>query len=169
MPRPTSKTQLLEQSQKNYNLLQTEISKLSPEDKVLSGIVGNWSVKDVLGHLYEWQQMVLTWYYAGKHGETPKTPHEDYNWGEIPALNQHIYKKYQNTSLDDIQQKLNNSHQEMMTLIQTMTDEELFTPKVYAWTKTTTLGSYFVSATSSHYDWAYKEIRRGFKAKNKPS
>ena len=169
MPRPTSKAQLLELSRKNYALLQTEISKLSQEDKILGGIVGDWSVKDVLGHLYEWQHMVLTWYHAGKCGETPKTPHENYNWGEIPALNQHIYEKYQNTPLNDIQQKFNNSHEETMRIIERMTDEELFTPKFYAWTKTTTLGSYFTSATSSHYDWAYKEIRRGFKAKNKPS
>lgn len=167
MPRPTSKTQLLDQSRKNYDLLQAEIAKITPENRVISGIVGEWSVKDVLSHLYEWQQMVIRWYCAGKHGETPKTPHANYNWGEIPALNQYIYEMYRDIPLDEIQQKLNNSHEETMQLIEGMTDEELFTPKVYAWTKTTTLGSYWTSATCSHYDWAYKEIKRGFKSKNK--
>ncbi|MCU0480889.1 MAG: ClbS/DfsB family four-helix bundle protein [Anaerolineae bacterium] len=167
MPRPTSKTQLLDQSRQNFDLLQTEIAKITPENRVISGIVGEWSVKDVLGHLYEWQQMVLRWYQAGKRGETPKTPHANYNWGEIPALNQHIYEMYRDIPLDEIQQKFNDSHEETMKLIEGMTDEELFTPKVYAWTKTTTLGSYWTSATCSHYDWAYKEIKRGFKAKNK--
>lgn len=33
-------------------------------------------------------------------------------------------------------------------------------PGNYAWTKTTTLGAYFVSSTSSHYDWAMKKLRR---------
>lgn len=167
MPRPTSKTQLLEQSRKNYDLLQAEIAKISPENRIISGIVGEWSVKDVLGHLYHWQQMVLSWYRAGKAGKTPKTPHENYNWGEIPALNQYIYEMYQNIPLNELQNKFSASHQETMGVIEEMTDEELFTPKVYVWTKTTTLGSYLTSATCSHYDWAYKEIKRDIKSKNK--
>ncbi|MVY67466.1 ClbS/DfsB family four-helix bundle protein, partial [Escherichia coli] len=29
----------------------------------------------------------------------------------------------------------------------------------FGWTGTTSLGSYFVSATSSHYEWAAKKTR----------
>ena len=32
--------------------------------------------------------------------------------------------------------------------------------KYYAWTGTTSLGSYCVSATASHYDWALKKIKK---------
>ncbi len=32
-----------------------------------------------------------------------------------------------------------------------------FSKKVYKWVGGSTLGSYFVSATSSHYDWAIKK------------
>ena len=38
-------------------------------------------------------------------------------------------------------------------------NEELFTKKYFNWTGTTDLGSYFVSTTSSHYDWAIKKIK----------
>ncbi len=48
-----------------------------------------------------------------------------------------------------------------------MSNEELFTAGRYAWTKKNTLGTYMVSATSSDYLWARKEIRKGFKAKAK--
>ncbi|MDR1213109.1 MAG: ClbS/DfsB family four-helix bundle protein, partial [Propionibacteriaceae bacterium] len=40
------------------------------------------------------------------------------------------------------------------------TNDELFSRGVYPWTKSTTLGAYFVSATSSHYDWAMKKLRK---------
>ena len=36
-------------------------------------------------------------------------------------------------------------------------NEELFTKGVYKWVGGSTLGSYFVSTTSSHYDWAMKK------------
>jgi hypothetical protein len=38
-------------------------------------------------------------------------------------------------------------------------DEQLFTKKYYAWTGSTSVGSYAVSATTSHYAWAHKLIR----------
>ena len=37
---------------------------------------------------------------------------------------------------------------------------------LYHWTATTSLGSYLVSATSSHYDWALKLIRKSIKKNN---
>jgi hypothetical protein len=163
MPRPTSQKQLLEFAQSNYDALQKIITPLSETEMVEAGCVGDWSVKDVLAHLYEWQQMVTRWYAVGKAGENPVTPHEDYTWREIPALNQHIYETYKDHDLSDIQAMLSQSHDDIMSLIATIDDEELFTPKVYTWTKTTTLGSYLTSATSSHYDWARKEIRKGLK------
>ena len=47
-----------------------------------------------------------------------------------------------------------------MELIEVFSDEELFTKRFFSWTGTTTLGSYCVSATSSHYDWAIKKLKQ---------
>lgn len=165
MPRPTSKTDLIAQTQTNYAKLQAELDKLSDAEKTAPDVVGVWSVKDVLAHLFAWQQMVLDWYETGKRGETPIVPHPDYNWRQIPDLNQHIYETYRDVRLEDITAQFEASHQKTLQTIESISNAELFTANVYAWTKTTTLGSYFTSATSSHYDWARKEIRRGLKAK----
>jgi len=42
--------------------------------------------------------------------------------------------------------------------------EELFERGIYKWTKTSTLGAYFIGATSSHYDWAMKKLKRHIKS-----
>ena len=42
-------------------------------------------------------------------------------------------------------------------------DDELFEKKRYKWTGSTSLGAYLVSATSSHYDWAFKLIKKCLK------
>jgi hypothetical protein len=167
MPRPTSKAQLLEFTRQNYEKLQTELAKLSDAEQVSPDIVGAWAVKDVLAHLTAWQQMALGWYRTGKRGETPVTPAEGYTWRDIPALNQAIYEAHRDEPLAQVTATFAASHIETLAAIEGMTDEELFTPKVYKWTKSTTLGSYMASATSSHYDWATKEIRRGIKRKRK--
>ena len=46
---------------------------------------------------------------------------------------------------------------------ETFSNEELFTKKAFDWTGTTSLGSYCVSATFSHYDWATKDIKKALK------
>jgi hypothetical protein len=47
--------------------------------------------------------------------------------------------------------------------VQAASEEDLFTPGRYAWTKQNLLAAYFASATSSHYVWAKKEIRKCLK------
>lgn len=165
MPRPTNQSELLERAEEMYAKLMAEIDGLSTNDIVTDQIVGEWSIKDIIAHLYAWQQMTVSWYQAGNAGENPVTPSEDYTWREIPALNQHIYETYKNIDWDVILSDFQASHQDTLSLIKTIDNDELFTPKIYKWTRTTTVGAYFISATSSHYDWARKEIRRGLKAK----
>ncbi|GAB4430094.1 MAG: hypothetical protein OHK0039_48790 [Bacteroidia bacterium] len=62
--------------------------------------------------------------------------------------------------LSEVRQRLEESHDQMRRLIGAHSDEALFEKKRYLWTGTTSLGAYFVSVTSSHYDWAIKLIKR---------
>jgi hypothetical protein len=74
-------------------------------------------------------------------------------------MNREFWKKHQNTSLVDAKKMFKKSHKDVMALIETFSSEELFSKKSFAWTGTSTLGAYCVSATSSHYDWGLKTIK----------
>ena len=43
--------------------------------------------------------------------------------------------------------------------ISNFSNKELFTKKYFDWTGSTSLGQYFQSSMSSHYEWAYKKIK----------
>lgn len=164
MPRPTSKTDLLAAIDEERGALETFLETLTPDQMTEPGLVGEWSAKDVLAHLIEWEQMVLSWYRAGLRGETPEMPAPGYKWNQTPELNQMIYEKHRDRALDDVLAQFGASHQEILGVIRELSNEELFTAGRYAWTGKNTMGTYFVSATSSHYLWARKEIRKGLKA-----
>ena len=72
-------------------------------------------------------------------------------------MNVEFWKKHQNTSQEDATKALQKSHKDVLKLAENFTNEELFSKKVYKWVGGSTLGSYFVSATSSYYDWAIKK------------
>ena len=63
----------------------------------------------------------------------------------------------------DAEAMLKKTHKEVMAIIETFSNEDLFSKGAFDWTGTTTLGSYCVSATSSHYDWAIKDIKKALK------
>jgi hypothetical protein len=167
MPRPHNKALLLSESEKERQKLEEYLATLTPGQMTEGGVIAEWSVKDVLAHLYEWEQMVLGWLVDSQRGETPHVPAEGFKWNQIPALNEQIYQKHKQRTLDEVMEMYQKSYQETMQTIESIPEETLFTSGLYPWVNKNTLAAYFTSATSSHYRWAKKEIRKGLRAKEK--
>ena len=160
MPRPTSKGELLAAMVRERTKLDAVLAPLTPAQTVAPGVVGEWSVKDVLAHLAEWERMALGWYRAGLRGEAPEVPAPGFKWNETPRLNRAIFETHRDRPLDEVVAWFRSSREEMRGVIASLTDEQLFTPGRFAWTRKNTLGTYFVSATSSHDLWARTRIAR---------
>ena len=162
MSRPKTKTELLELSAKNYEKLMAFINAKSAEEQKKEFPEGylNRNIRDVLCHLYHWHLMMKDWHDVGMGGKKPEMPAKGYTWKTTPELNAVIQKQYENTPLDDAKDLLADSYNQMQAIINQYSNDELFEKKRYKWTGTTSLGSYLVSATSSHYDWAFKLIKK---------
>lgn len=120
----------------------------------------NRNIRDVLAHLYHGHLMMLTWYETGMAGEKPEMPAEGFTWKTMPELNRSIWEKYKESGPVQVRKWLEDSHKRVLQLIDRHRDAELFEKKRYKWTGSTSLGAYLISASSSHYDWAYKLIKK---------
>ena len=175
MPRPRDKESLLTAAKENYAKLTEMIEEMSEKELSTpfdfsadaSKKEAHWSrdknVRDVLIHLYEWHQLLLD-YPKNNKGVTDKKAAiaflpADYSWKTYGAMNVMFWNRHQSTSLEDAKKMLCESHEKVLSLVEQYTNEELFTKKHFAWTGTTDLGSYFVSSTASHYDWAIKKLK----------
>lgn len=117
------------------------------------------NLRDILIHLYEWHMLLLNWVKDNQSGkEVPFIP-APYNWRTYGQMNIEFWEKHQETSLNEAKENLKNSHAQVMAMIDSFSNEELFEKGAFSWTGTSTLGSYCVSATSSHYEWAIKKIK----------
>ena len=171
MARPQTKENLMIAAKENFEKLNTLISKMSDKElttpfdfsKDEKKKEAHWkrdkNLRDVLIHLYEWHQLILNWVESNQKGEEKPFIPQPYNWRTYGDMNVEFWKKHQNTSLEDATKALQKSHKEVLKLAENFTNEELFSKKVYKWVGGSTLGSYFVSATSSHYDWAMKKLK----------
>lgn len=169
MPRPETKNDLMIVAKKSYEKLNLLISKMTSEElntpfdfsKDKKKIEAHWrrdkNLRDILIHLYEWHKLILNWVCSNQKGEEKSFIPEPYNWRTYGDMNVEFWKKHQNTSLEEATNALQKSHKDVLKLAENFTNEELFSKKVYKWVGGSTLGSYFVSATSSHYNWAIKK------------
>lgn len=175
MSRPITKADLMSAAENNYNKLNTLISGLT--EKELStefDFAGDakkkeahWkrdkNLRDILIHLYEWHRLLLDWVSANQNGEQRPFLPKPYNWKTYGDMNVEFWNKHQATSLEEAKEMVEKTHREVLRLAETFSDEELFSKGVYKWVGGSTLGSYFVSVTASHYDWAVKKLKAHIK------
>lgn len=164
MPRPTTKSDLLEAAELKYQKLRALIQSYDDPTITFGPPTLNRDIADVLCHLHEWHNVVLGWYNAGMRGGAPDISAKGYNWRQIPALNQIIWERFQYASLSEAMALLVQSHRKVIDLISRHDNAELFTRKRYKWCGNNAMGAYLVICTSSHYEWARKLIRKGIKA-----
>lgn len=171
MGRPTTKADLLTAATTNYEKLNVLISGLTEKELMTPLDFSNdekkkeahWNrdknLRDILIHLYEWHQLLLDWVRSNQNGDEKPFIPLPYNWKTYGKLNVVFWNKHQNTSLDEAKNMLQKSHTEILKLAETFSDEQLFSKGIYKWVGGSVLGSYFVSVTSSHYDWAIKKLK----------
>lgn len=166
MARPKNKSELLELAEKNYQKLIELVDNLpnGVVDKEFPDGYLNRNIRDVIAHMYHWHTLIQGWIVVGMKGDKPDIPAKGYSWSTTPALNRFIQQQYLDTTLIAAKKLLETSHKEIISVIGSYANDELFEKKRYKWTGTTSLAAYLISGTSSHYDWAFKLIRKCLKA-----
>ena len=160
MPRPASRAALLVAIDTEFARLMAAVEQVPPADRLRPGACGDWSVKDLLSHLDAWHEMFLGWEVVGSRDGKPEIPAPGHTWATTPALNEEIRLRGQDDAWDTVVTRLQASTARVRAVVEGYGEADLFTKKRYQWTGSTSLGSYAVSATSSHYAWASQLIRR---------
>ncbi len=171
MPRPTSRAELLDAARDEHRRLTDLVDALDPGQRTGEFPVPGRDrcVRDVYGHLHAWHLMTLTWYRDGVAGRRPVLPAPGHTWRTLPALNEEIRRACQSVGLARATADLERTHAEVVAVATAHSDAELFTRGYYPWTGGTTLGSWLISATSSHDAWAWTTIRRAWRPARRPA
>ncbi len=146
--------------EQNFQAMWQEVESIPADFRLAAGACEEWSVKDILAHLDAWHDMFLLWEREGSAGRKPDMPAPGFTWKDTPALNEAIWERTRYDGYDDVCNRLRSTYDEVRSIVESYDNEDLFTKRRYKWTGSTSVGSYAVSATSSHYDWARQLIRK---------
>ena len=164
MSRPTTKRELLQRSRTDFEKVLAAADAVPSERREGPSAYPRGSVKDMLAHLDAWHGLFLEWERIGRTGIVPPIPAEGYSWQALPDLNMTIHEAHLDDPWAEVMARLRDSNAQVRAVIDSYDDHELFEKKRYRWTGATSVGAYAVSATTSHYDWAMKLLRKSQRA-----
>jgi hypothetical protein len=68
-----TKDELIQKIESEWNNLQAALDGLTEEQMHRPGVVGEWSIKDLLAHITAWQTRLITAIFKAEKGLTPDT------------------------------------------------------------------------------------------------
>lgn len=95
-----------------------------------------------LAYQVGWTTLLLKWEEDERKGGQAKTPSDDFKWNQLGELYQWFTDNYAYLSLQELKDRLNKNIISINAMIDSLSEEELFTPHMRRWadeaTKTAT-------------------------------
>jgi hypothetical protein len=119
-----NREQLLARLDAAWTVLGESYAGLSEAEMTAPGVVGDWSVKDILAHIATWEEEALKYLpviIAG--GKPPRYA----SYGGIDAFNARMTETKRHLSLVTVQQQLEETHSQLITYLRQVPDEQFTT------------------------------------------
>jgi hypothetical protein len=152
MAEPPTKTQLLEEIEKQRAYLLNLIQELTEEQMIEPNVEENWSIKDLLAHIAAWERLADDRLRAAFTSEELQYPIIQ-GWDEIHQINADIYEKNKDLSLDTVMKEFETAHNDLLATIESLDDESIFKPLPFDWAD----GLLVHQLISANTHWHYKD------------
>ncbi|MCJ7695888.1 MAG: ClbS/DfsB family four-helix bundle protein [Anaerolineaceae bacterium] len=159
MTNSEKKAILIHEMQEAHDQFTEALAKINQEDLLRLKTWGDWSFKDMLAHITDWEVRNFSWYLAGLRGETPVTPDPDFDWEHMDELNHAIYLKHCDDPLDEVLAGFEQSWQETLRLVRDMPADHLYKKGKFAWLGEYLWADVMLGSTTHHYLEHLKDIR----------
>lgn len=130
------KSELLEQIDREQAFWEQLVAEIGEQRMHEPGAAGDWTFKDVVGHLNGWRSVTLARLDAARAGRAPAAPpwpahlSEDDNLDEINAW---IYDHYRDQPLAEVLAEYQRSFGQMREAVAALPERDLNEPGRHAW------------------------------------
>lgn len=145
-----------------YNAFAQRTLALAAESDLLEGgVVGHWSIKDVIAHLTAWETRTLRWLDEAARGVRLTVPEAGFGWGEaaFEQLNDKYYQLYKDRPLTEILADFRRVQGQMIAEVESFSDEELAGGGRFTSMFTDSPADAIYSNTAHHYELHLSQIR----------
>jgi hypothetical protein len=123
-----NKSRLLELIRSERQRLETTLAALSENQMVVPGVVGDWSVKDILAHITVWEQHMIHWLKETLRGEVPETVPYGLAGADVDERNERIYLEHRDRALAEVLADFGRSCSQVLKAVEGVSEEDLIEP-----------------------------------------
>jgi len=125
-----------------------------PPGSMLDRVDEEWTRKDVIAHLEAWERRVVELFERLRHGEMPPDS------GDTDQLNARLHATDRFRPLEDVFAGEAAAWQQLIAMVETATDEELFDPERFAWTEGDPFVGWVRANANEHFDEHLDQLTR---------
>jgi hypothetical protein len=118
-----SRERLLARLDREWNAFTESFAGLSGREMETAGVVGNWSVKDLIAHVTTWEEESLT--HLPGIAEGVRQPTYASAFGSLDAFNALMHERKANLPLSEVLRQMNETHQRLVEYVRAVPPELL--------------------------------------------
>ncbi len=139
--------------------LEEIVASINPPALLEPGVVGEWSIKDVLAHLADWEEHMLAWLEAARAGQDIPGPEPDLTWRQIKEFNRRIFEAHRHERPDVVLDYFQTAHARFLEMVAAMPEDEMLARARYALTGKQALFDWLVQY-AEHDAWGTRRIEQ---------
>jgi len=117
-----NRQQLLKRLEDAWAALQESYAGLNDSEMMEPGVMGEWSVKDILGHVTTWEEEALRYLPLIIQGGRP--PRYSTRYGGVDAFNAQMSLQKRDLSLSEVLRQLDEVHDRLANFAETVSEEQ---------------------------------------------
>lgn len=115
--------QLFQRIDRAWEALKASYGGLSETELVEPGVMGTWSIKDIIAHVTWWEEEALRHLPTILTGEKP--PRYSITYGGIDAFNAQKYEEKKNLSISMVLQQRDEIHHQLIDFLQQVPEDQI--------------------------------------------
>jgi hypothetical protein len=143
------KTELLETLEDSHQELVEMLEDLPEATLLEKGVMGKWSIKDILAHLTYWEGQLVTLLFQAKSG-MPKPSTAHFSPESVDTINERWHQQGQERSLDMVWSDFVGVRKQTIRRVSAFSDQDLQDPKRFPWLADKPLWMWVMSDSVEH-------------------
>lgn len=133
----SSKQELINEIKKYATVFISEFDMVNDhtKDLLLEGV--DRTPSQMIAYQLGWMNLLLYWESEEQKGNVVVTPSAEYKWNNLGGLYKSFYKAYEGYSISELINSFNDYVNQVVTLVESYSDEELFNPGGREWSSST--------------------------------
>ena len=143
-----NKSELLTQLEEGRERFLNTLEGLPQDQWIIPGVVGEWSIKDILAHLSRWEAELVKLLWQARQGQRPTTLH--FTQADVDETNQLWFIDSRTRSLERILEDFHAVRNQTLLRVEAFSDKELTDPKKYSWLASRALWEWIAGDSFEH-------------------